>query len=294
MKYIIFGSGYHGRLALRKLKKNKSKKNLINFIDNNKIKHNKICLGSKIFQIKKINFDKIVMCGRNIEEQIIQIKKFNIPKEKFLFLGKTQIRPNKKLIFKRSKIFNQMLEELIPEFDKMKIDYCMDYSGLLPLMRNEAYGELSDIEISINLNHIPKVIKILKNNSTFKTQYIFVKNKKYIKKNNKRFNRIVLYSKYKGKDIELPHIDLIIKKINRKNTFNMFLQNSFPIKFWKNKSFKRYKKLHLNIPNYCKEYLKTLYGKNWKKKSEHWGLKNGKFKSMTLNNYYKILNTKIC
>ena len=52
-----------------------------------------------------------------------------------------------------------MLKELITKFQSMNIDYCMDYSGLLPLMRNEKYGELSDIEISFNLNHLDKLLK---------------------------------------------------------------------------------------------------------------------------------------
>lgn len=292
MKFAIFGSGYHGRLALRKLRNN-SKKNIVFFIDNNKSKHNKKCLGSKIFsvaRIKNLDFDKIIMCGRNIEKQIIQLKKYNISKKKYLFLGKSDIRPSKKLINKRSKIFYRMLRELITKFEHIKIDYCMDYSGLLPLMRNEKYGELSDIEISFNSDHLDQVIKILNKNVTYIPKYIFIKKKKFIKRKRKKFNRIVLISKYQNKDIELPHIDLIIKKINKKNTFNMFLENSFPVKFWKKKTYKVYKKLKLKIPKYSLEYLRKLYGRNWKIKTEHWGLKSGSFKSMTENNYYNILN----
>tara|TARA_B100000941_G_C28501392_1_gene554457 strand:- start:578 stop:1459 length:882 start_codon:yes stop_codon:yes gene_type:complete len=293
MKFVIFGSGYHGRLALRKLI-SKSKKSKVFFIDNDKTKHDKTCLGKKIFPVSKIktlNFDKLVMCGRNIQEQISQLKEYNIPLKKFVFFGKSEIRPNKSLINKRSKIFYVMLKELITKFQSMNIDYCMDYSGLLPLMRNEKYGELSDIEISFNLNHLDKVIKVLNKNKTFQTKYIFIKKKKFILKRGKKFNRIVLFSKYRNKDIELPHIDLIIKKINKNNTFNMFLENKFSIKYWRDKTYKSSKGVNLKIPKYYEEYLNKLYGKNWRKKTEHWGLKNGSFKSLTKNNYFKILKT---
>ena len=116
------------------------------------------------------------MCGRNIQEQISQLREYNIPLKISIF-GKSEIRPNKGLINKRSKIFYVMLKELITKFQSMNIDYCMDYSGLLPLMRNEKYGELSDIEISFNLNHLDKVIKVLNKNKTFQTKYIFIKKK---------------------------------------------------------------------------------------------------------------------
>ena len=57
MKIIIFGSGYHGRLAMRKMEYYKLKKNSISFIDNSKGKHNQKCLGKKIFQKDQLKKD---------------------------------------------------------------------------------------------------------------------------------------------------------------------------------------------------------------------------------------------
>ena len=57
MKIIIFGSGYHGRLAMRKMEYYKLKKNSISFIDNSKGKHNQKCLGKKIFPVNKFDPD---------------------------------------------------------------------------------------------------------------------------------------------------------------------------------------------------------------------------------------------
>ena len=117
MRIVIFGSGYHGRLAMRKMEYYKSKKNNIFFIDNNKKKLNKKCLGKKICpvsKLKNLDYDLIVMCGRNIQKQIIQLKKYNIPNNKYLFLGKSELRPKKQLFNIRSGLFYEMLKELIP------------------------------------------------------------------------------------------------------------------------------------------------------------------------------------
>ena len=47
----------------------------------------------KIFPVTKIansKFDKLIMCGRNIEQQINQLKEFNIPSNKFIFLERVK------------------------------------------------------------------------------------------------------------------------------------------------------------------------------------------------------------
>ena len=100
MKYntIIFGSGYHGRMALRKCSKKKSNYKVLCFIDNDKKKHNKFCLKKKIFgvnRIKKIDYEKIIFCGRHIKNQLLQLKKFKVEKSKFIFWGKKELRLNK-------------------------------------------------------------------------------------------------------------------------------------------------------------------------------------------------------
>ena len=293
MRIVIFGSGYHGRLAMRKMEYYKSKKNNIFFIDNSKKKFNKKCLHKKIFpvnKLKNLDYDLIVMCGRNIQKQIIQLKKYNIPNNKYLFLGKSELRPKKQLFNIRSGLFYEMLKELVPKLEINKINYWMDYSGLLSLIRNENFGELSDIEIAIDHDDVDKTIDIFKNCKTFKTELIYVKKRKFILRQRKKFNRICLFSKYRKNNIELPHIDIIIKKLYKKYAFNMFLEKKFPIKYWEKNSFKSYKSLKLRIPHLTKEYLNILYGKNWKKKTEFWGIQGKNFKSVSKKFYYNLLN----
>ena len=83
-KVVIFGNSHCGRAALRKC--NESKKfECVCFLDSNKINHNKKVIKKKIYhitKINKINFDKIIFCGRYIKEQLKQVKKYNIEKSK--------------------------------------------------------------------------------------------------------------------------------------------------------------------------------------------------------------------
>ena len=60
-KVIIFGSGYHGRNALRACRKKKIE--VLFFVDNNIKLNNKLILGKKVYSpniIKNTNFDYII------------------------------------------------------------------------------------------------------------------------------------------------------------------------------------------------------------------------------------------
>jgi hypothetical protein len=53
-----------------------------------------------------------------------------------------------------------LIDDLIPIINNNEnIEYWVDYSGLLSLLRNDDLAELSDVEISINIKDIIKVEK---------------------------------------------------------------------------------------------------------------------------------------
>ena len=71
-KIVIFGAGYHGRMAYRKLKEKKLQKEIL-FVDNGFIKKPKVFFKEKISNpriLLKENFDDIILCGRYIKQQI--------------------------------------------------------------------------------------------------------------------------------------------------------------------------------------------------------------------------------
>lgn len=294
LKSIIFGSGYHGRSALRALNKKKFMFRPLCFVDNDKAKHFKFCLKKKIFPVEKldkIEFDKIILCGRNIENQINQLKKYRIPKEKYIFLGKSEIKPDKKSFLLRSKLLLRMLKYVIEAFNKEKIEYWIDYSGLLSLLRKDDFAKLSDVEISINKKNIKQLVKILsKKNNIFTIHFIFKKNKKFIRINKKKFNRIVIFSNTKSTKIEIPHIDFVIKELKQKTAENIYENGKDTlIKFWKKEKRILFKNLSIRVPDFTYDYIRLLYGKNWRRSVEFWGLKNKKYIEVKKSYYYNLL-----
>ena len=294
-KVVIFGAGHHGRAAFRKCRENK-RFNCVCFIDSDKKKDNTSILKKKIYhvnKINKINFDKIIFCGRYIEEQLEQVKKYNIKKNRFLIWGRSKISPPKKKLMQREKILLKMLAYVVNKFNQNKIIYWVDYSGLLGLIRKQHLAEFSDVDISIKLNDVEKVRKIIKSNKkifSFHTKFISntKKNKapnslhsfhtKFISntKKNKAIKKITLMSMVGNVNpvrIEPPLIDFVIKKTTPKYVLDLRTDAISAKKHWRSFDVVKYKGLNLNVPNYPEKYLKHLYGKSWKKKMEFWSWK---------------------
>ena len=276
VKIVIFGAGHYGRATLRKYKKNK-KFQCVCFLDSDKKKDNTKVLKKKVYhisKIKKINFDKIIFCGRYIQEQLKQVKKYNINKKKFLILGKSKVLPPKQKLIQREKILLKMLAYVVKKLDQNKVIYWMDFSGLLALIRKQHLAELSDVDISINLKDVKKIYKIIKNNNK-----IFSFNSEFISKinNNKKITKTPMYviGKANPEIIEPPLIDFVLKKITTRQVKNIRSDTVYPKKHWESFNIVKYKGLNLKVPNDPEDYLKFVYGKAWKKKAEFW---SGKFK----------------
>jgi phosphorylcholine metabolism protein LicD len=276
LKTVIFGAGHYGRAVLRKCRKN-NKFNCICFLDSNIKKNETVILKRKVYyisQINKIDFDKIILCGRYIKEQKKQLKKYGINRKKILVWGKSKVAPSKVELLRREVILLKMLSYVIKKFQKNKILYWIDFSGLLALVRKQHLAELSDIDISINLEDVEKIYKVIKNNDG-----MFSFNREFLSKikQKKEASKEAMYIKAKmsSQIIEPPLIDFVIKKITLKNVKNVRSNTIYPKKYWKSFDNIRYKGINLKVPNYPKKYLKYVYGKSWNKKAEFW---SGKFK----------------
>ena len=271
IKLIIFGAGYHGRAAIRKCN-NTKEIDCIFVVDNDKKKNNKKILGKKIYNPKVIDYkkyDKIVLCGRYIEEQLKQIKKYQINKKKILIWGRKELLPKKRKINQREKILINILKFLIKKFDEKKIKYWVDNSGLLALMRKQNLAELSDVDISIDVKDIKKIIEIVKkNNNLFRVcSYTF-----YNKILKKKYPQLYIHGKTNLKLLEPPIIDFVLKKFSKNSANNIVDKKSYLIKYWSSFKTIKYKGLIFKIPNYTKEYLEGVYGKSWKKKQQTWSI----------------------
>ena len=274
-KIIIFGAGYHGRLALRKIIN--SKKFYCKFlIDNDKKKIGTKILGKKIFNVNKISnieFDYLIICGRYIEPQINQVTQLGVQKKKILVWGKRKINPSKKDLAKRELYTLKILKYIIEVFEKKKISYWFDYSGLLSLMRKRSLAELSDVDISVKLQNVKLAIYLLnKKNNLFN---FF--SKRIIDKNSRKIlPRFYVIGKIKERNFEPPIIDFISKKFLKKYNINLIEDRKYPSTFFNSHKIKSYKKLKFRIPNEPLKYLKFVYGKDWKEPKDTWSVKRKK------------------
>ena len=280
-KVVIFGNSHYGRAAIRKC--NESKKfECVCLLDSNKKIHNKKILKKKIYHISKINkiyFDKIIFCGRHVEEQLKQVKKYNIEKSKFLLWGKSKLLPPKNKLMQREKIILKMLSYVVKKFNQNQINYWMDGSGLLAIVRKQHLAEFSDVDISINSNDVEKIYKILKDNKkdfSFDSNFIskIEKNKKIPK------TPMFITRRVNPEVIETPILEFLINKITKKQVkkecklaIGRHYYEKLPIKYFRSFKTIKYKGLDLNVPSKYEEYLEYLYGKSWKKKLEFWNYK---------------------
>ena len=262
-KVLIFGCGFHGRAAYRACKNNKIK--VTAFIDNDNKKTGKKIFGIKILSPNKINGiinnQKLILCGRNVKDQIKQLNNI-IDKNKIIKWGSSNLTPPKKKLIKREKKLLELLTFVIDKLNKNKINYWVDRSGLISLIREENLALLSDFDIAVNFVDLKKIFKIFKSNKKFQV----------VKKNtvnNKRFKKIYLMSNNSINSFEPAVIDFIfyIFKKNRVyqygNTAKNYSKNNF-----KNFDIKVFKKIEFKIPLNAKNHLRNIYGLGWKKRPQ--------------------------
>ena len=270
MDVIIFGAGYHGRAALRKCYANK-KINCIFFVDNNHKLNGKKILGKKIYKpeiINRTNFDKLILCGRYIDEQAKQVLEYKLNK-KILIWGRKKIQPNKRKLLEREQILISILKYIIKKFEEKEINYWIDHSGLLSLKRKENLALLSDVDISVDIKDLKKIHYILnKKNKLFKLYY----NKYLYNKKKKNSVKLYLLGKTNLNSLEPPTIDFVFQKFNKKNSINVNNKKSYSIKYWKSYEIIKYKKINFRIPCFSEKYLKEVYGSLWKKRPDKWSV----------------------
>ncbi len=269
-KIVIFGAGYHGRMAYRKLQEKKLQNEIL-FVDNGFIKKPKVFFREKINNPKillKQSFDNIILCGRYIKQQKKQLQDYGI-KKNLIFWGRSDLKPKKKILSLRSKKYIEILKDIFGKFENNNIKFWADYSGLLALKRKQNIAEMSDFDICINAEDYKKIIKLLKKSKLYniETRYNF-----YSKIKKKKFPKIVVYGKCNFNQMEPPTIDFIPRVFygNKNEELKLnksIIQNSEP---WSGYEKIKYNKLDIRIPKNSDMYLKKLYGKRWHIEENFW------------------------
>jgi hypothetical protein len=269
-KIVIFGAGYHGRMAYRKINEKKINYKFI-FVDNGVKKKSKIFFKEKIYNpiiLKKISFDEIILCGRYIKEQLKQLKSYGI-KKKITIWGRRELKPNKKILNIRFKKYIFILKKIFKRFQKNNLSYWADYSGLLAVKRKQNIAEMSDFDICYNAEDTNKIIKLLKHDENYNIE---VRYNFYSKIKKKKYPQIVIFGKSNFKKMEPPTIDFIPRVFYNNKNEELKLKQNILIKenFWSDYKLIKYRGLKIRIPLNSEKYLKKLYGKTWKIEENFW------------------------
>lgn len=260
-KIIIFGCGYHGRAAFRKIL-TQNNLEIINWVDKNiKLKNNYL-FGKKILDLqslKKIDFDQIIFCGRHIKDQLKVYNKLKLSK-KILIWDSFKLRPSSEQIRKRDAELYKILKDVIKKLNNNNIPYWADTSGLLTLIRKDKLSILSDFDLGFDYRYMKKILNIFKRKKKYEIYRGYFQRKKKIPK-------IAFLSKNKSILFEPAVLDFTFYK-KKKRTLYKFGNDriKMPLKLVKEKKYFQYKDLNITIPLRSKEYLTHLYGKQFKKR----------------------------
>jgi len=259
---VIVGCGYYGRAIYRKIRIKKKK---IVFVDNNfnikKCFNKKVLKPHELIKIQK-DINLIYFAGRYLDEQIPQIKKLNLKKKMIIFKNK-ELLPKKKIIIARENKILKILDLILTNFNKEKINYWIDRSSLLAIFRKQYFSEFSDVDISVDIkdyNRFSKLLKkLFKKNNNLKEKTIFFKNKKY--------SKFYISSKSKNTLKEEPvFIDFIYRRFEKKMVKSIGIKLiDIPLRFFNHLQMINYKEISFKIPKYSKKYLNLIYGIKWKK-----------------------------
>jgi hypothetical protein len=280
-KVLIFGLHYHGRAVYRSL--NKSLYKIVGFIDNDVKKSGELFGDIKIHHtsdLSLINFDKIIIAGRNIDEMVSQlINDFHLSKEKIIIMNRSDIAIKGKDLEHRESVLCNMLFHFTNLVNEREIDYWVTKSSLLALKRGEKFAKFSDVDIVIMSSKVPLFLNILEElqcsyNIEINRQII---DSKYWKKGDVSSVKISEKADYVA--VEPALIDITILNKFSNNIYIRTLHNTItvlPTHFFDgNDTIKRYN-INFSVPKNSEEYLRFVYGKEWRIPTEQWQHKNYK------------------
>jgi phosphorylcholine metabolism protein LicD len=285
-RVLIFGLSYHGRAVHRML--DRRIYNIIGFIENDIDKIGGKFADTNIFHTKNlnhINFDKVIVSGRNIDDMIRQLRdEFIIDREKIKVMERSDLVLKSSALEKKEKKLCEMLHYFVNLSSNLDIDYWMGYSSLLALKRGEEFAKFSDIDICIMSEHIPLFFEeLIKDSKLYDiTTDNYQSDSKYWKKGD--ISSITISEKIDVVISEPAKIDIMaLSKYNDKvfvpGSFDKMY--SFPFSYFDGCSKISRFNIDISVPVNAKEYLRIVYGDNWNTPVERWQHRN--YKSLNLD-----------
>lgn len=258
-KVVIFGTGAAGRAIYRAIK---DKDDIVAFIDNSPSKINTFYKGIKIIapaELKKLNFDAVLIGGVWADEMSAQLLNLGISKEKIKLIDDKDISYSAD---NRAKTTNYYVKSLVGILDELGYDYFIDGSGLLSILRKRELSVVSDVDIMLfenkslsNLaNMLPQVFPEL----NIEIRYC---QKDYAaRKKGNIFNIIISDNSEEKMVLDINAYD------KYKNFYTLPYNEKYfyiPKEFLDELISLDYKDFKLKAPKRYDEYLSLVYGKNY-------------------------------
>lgn len=258
-KVVIFGTGAAGRAIYRVIK---DKDDIVAFIDNSPSKINTFYKGIKIIapaELKKLNFDAVLIGGVWADEMSAQLLNLGIDKEKIKLIDDKDISYSTD---NRAKTTNYYVKSLVGILDELGYDYFIDGSGLLSILRKRELSVVSDVDIMLfenkslsNLaNMLPQVFPEL----NIEIRYC---QKDYAaRKKGDIFNIIISDNSEEKMVLDINAYD------KYKNFYTLPYNEKYfyiPKEFLDELISLDYKDFKLKAPKRYDEYLSLVYGKNY-------------------------------
>ena len=257
-KIFIYGAGYYGEQVLNKTKKGFK---ILGFIDSDKKKINNNLKKFKIYApevLNKVSYDYIYIASMWSSEIYNFLIKKKISKKKIFIYPISKIHEHN---IKNKNLFKKF-SHLINLFSVNKINYYLDHSSLLSIVRDKDLLKSYDIDLAIDFNDLKKILKILKSSKKFSKIELGI-----IDVDKEKFGKKFIYQ------ITIDNaLDLQVKKLIKNYYYWIIGSNILRIskKYVYKKQIIIYKKTKIKIPFHFKKYLKSLYGENWTKPSLNW------------------------
>lgn len=277
MKIIIFGIGIAGRAIYRQLQ---LEHEIVGFIENNKSLHRTLYNNIPIYDVEELNqlsFDKIAMSGVWIESMEKQLLDLNIPKDKIWLIEDSSLEFSTQ---DRIENTDYIVKEFTKLMQKNNISYCIEGSSLLCLLREQNLSDVPDVDILIkSQNDLQKIWDLINENELLKKnqliKVIYKEDRILTKKD--EIDKIIIKSNSNPSQTEPTVLDINLA-VDIGNYYIMDYEADYYLYFNKEfvdgENYFDYKEMKLLIPYNEQEYVKLLYGPNWKIPAKKWSFKD--------------------
>ena len=277
MKIIIFGIGIAGRAIYRQLQ---FEHEIVGFIENNKSLQGTLYNNISIYAVEELNqlsFDKIAMSGVWIESMEKQLLDLNVAKDKIWLIEDSSLEFS---THDRIENTDNIVKEFALLMQQNNIEYCIEGSSLLCLLRGQNLSDVPDVDVLIkSQNDLEKIWNLINENELLKQnqliKVIYKEDRILTKKD--EIDKIIIKSNSNPSQTEPTVLDINLA-VDIGKYYIMDYEADYYLYFDKEfvdgKNYFDYKDMKLLIPNNAQEYVKLLYGESWKIPAKKWSFKD--------------------